>query len=217
MPEYTISDITDSAVSYIKIKVLSESELLDFDAKSLREFIKECRLYIDRMTNIIRLSKTHVMTADTYQKEKIEQTIQKNEAFIKAIQDEITEIEKRIERIPKSIFETEEEPCEKTDTSNESIVSMSNGRPKKKVDIGECIGKLLSARKEKKEIEDRLKDAEKEVSATKCLEIPFYDRSLEATQVLPCKDLSCYVLLKRKENVYFGLCKNLKGNVYDKA
>lgn len=212
-----ISDITDSAVSYIKIKVLSESELSDFDAKSLREFIKECRLYIDRTTNIIRLSKTHVMTADAYQKEKIEQTIRKNEAFIEAVQIEIAEVEKCIERIPKSIFETEEEPCEEPDTLDESIVSMPNEYSKKKVDIVERIGKMISARKEKKEIEDRLKDAEKEVSTTKCLEIPFYDRSLEATQVLPCKDLSCYVLLKRKENMYFGLCKNLKGNVYDNS
>ena len=37
----SISDITDSAIAYVKIKVLSEAELLDFDATSLRDLIKE--------------------------------------------------------------------------------------------------------------------------------------------------------------------------------
>ena len=49
----SISDITDSAIAYVKIKVLSEAELFDFDAKSLRDLIKECRVNFDKTINLL--------------------------------------------------------------------------------------------------------------------------------------------------------------------
>ena len=67
----SIKDITNSAVAYIKIKVLITEGIDNFDAKSLRELIKEFHSQIARTTNIIRLSKANALTAEAYQKEII--------------------------------------------------------------------------------------------------------------------------------------------------
>lgn len=209
-----IEDITASAIAFVKMKVLIQEDLISFDAKSLRDLIKECRLYVDKMTNIIRLSKTHVMTADAYQKEKIERTICKNEALIEALEKNILDVEKQIERIPKPLL-TEEEPDTDIDSEAEQEKKRAVPVEKNKLRLSEKVSNFLGERRNKQEIENRLKDAEKESSDTRCLEIPFYDKSLVATEVLHCKDFSCFVLLKRKENVYFGMTKNLKGNTYD--
>ena len=80
-----VKSITDSAVAFVKIKVLLDAGKTDFDAFALRNLIKECHTYIDKTTNIVRLSRTHGMTADDFQKEKINQTIAKNEALIDAL------------------------------------------------------------------------------------------------------------------------------------
>lgn len=210
----TIEDITASAIAFVKMKVLIQEDLFSFDAKSLRDLIKECHLYVDKMTNIIRLSKTHVMTADAYQKEKIERTICKNEALIEALEKTILDVEKQIERIPKPLL-TEEEPDTDIDSDTEQEKKIAEPVEKNKLRLSEKVSNFLGERRNKQEIENRLKDAEKESSDTKCLEIPFYDKALVATEVLSCKDFSCFVLLKRKENVYFGMTKNLKGNTYD--
>lgn len=210
----TIEDITASAIAFVKMKVLIQEDLISFDAKSLRDLIKECRLYVDKMTNIIRLSKTHVMTANAYQKEKIERTICKNEALIEALENTILDVEKQIERIPKPLL-TEEEPDTDIDSDTEQEKKIAVPVEKNKLRLSEKVSNFLGERRNKQEIENRLKNAEKESSDTRCLEIPFYDKSLVATEVLPCKDFSCFVLLKRKENVYFGMTKNLKGNTYD--
>ena len=63
----TIIDITNSAVAFIKIKVLLTANADTFDAVSLRELIKEFKSQVARTTNIIRLSKANVMTAEAYQ------------------------------------------------------------------------------------------------------------------------------------------------------
>lgn len=210
----SISDITDSAIAYVKIKILSEAELLDFDAKSLRDLIKECRVNIDKTTNILRLSKTHLLTADDFQKERIEKTAKKNEAFITALDDVIAEVEKRIERMPKPL-ELPEQEFDFADEDKEAKKPVQDKPLQSKVSVTERIQKFISSGREKREMEERLKDVEKEDAETGCKEIPFYDKTLFATEVIPCKDFGCYSLLKRKDNVYFGLTKNLKEKVYD--
>ena len=210
----SISDITDSAIAYVKIKVLSEAELLDFDAKSLRDLIKECRVNIDKTTNILRLSKTHLLTADEFQKEKIEKTAKKNEAFISALEEVIAEVEKRIERMPKPL-ELPEREFDFADEDKEAKKPVQDKPIQPKASVTERIQKFISFGREKREMEERLKDVEKEDAETGCKEIPFYDKTLYATEVMPCKDFGCYSLLKRKDNVYFGLTKNLTEKVYD--
>ena len=210
----SISDITDSAIAYVKIKVLSEAELLDFDATSLRDLIKECRVDIDKTTNILRLSKTHLLTADEFQKEKIEKTAKKNEAFISALEEVIAEVEKRIERMPKPL-ELPEREFDFADEDKEAKKPVQDKPIQPKASVTERIQKFISSGREKREMEERLKDVEKEDAETGCKEIPFYDKTLYATEVMPCKDFGCYSLLKRKDNVYFGLTKNLKEKVYD--
>lgn len=210
----SISDITDSAIAYVKIKVLSEAELLDFDAKSLRNLIKECRINIDKTTNILRLSKMHLLTADEFQKEKIEKTAKKNEAFISALEEVIAEVEKRIERMPKPL-ELPEREIGFADEDKEAKKPVQDKPIQPKASVTERIQKFISSGREKREMEERLKDVEKEDAETGCKEIPFYDKTLYATEVMPCKDFGCYSLLKRKDNVYFGLTKNLKEKVYD--
>ena len=210
----SISDITDSAIAYVKIKVLSEAELLDFDAKSLRDLIKECRVNIDKTTNILRLSKMHLLTADEFQKEKIEKTAKKNEAFISALEEVIAEVEKRIERMPKPL-ELPEQEFDFADEDKEAKKPVQDKPIQPKASVTERIQKFISSGREKREMEERLKDVEKEDAETGCKEIPFYDKTLYATEVMPCKDFGCYSLLKRKDNVYFGLTKNLTEKVYD--
>lgn len=210
----SISDITDSAIAYVKIKVLSEAELLDFDAKSLRDLIKECRVNIDKTKNILRLSKTHLLTADEFQKERIEKTAKKNEAFITALDDVIAEVEKRIERMPKPL-ELPEQEFDFADEDKEAKKTAQDKPIQPKVSVTERIQKFISSGREKREMEEQLKDVEKEDAETGCKEIPFYDKTLIATEVIPCKDFGCYSLLKRKDNAYFGFTKNLKEKVYD--
>ena len=210
----SISDITDSAIAYVKIKVLSEAELLDFDATSLRDLIKECRINIDKTTNILRLSKTHLLTADEFQKERIEKTAKKNEAFISALEEVIAEVEKRIERMPKPL-ELPEREFDFADEDKEAKKPVQDKPIQPKASVTERIQKFISSGREKREMEERLKDVEKEDAETGCKEIPFYDKTLYATEVMPCKDFGCYSLLKRKDNVYFVLTKNLKEKVYD--
>ena len=210
-----ISDITESAVAFVKVSVLLSEDTFDFDPIGLRSLIKECRTYIDKTTNIVRLSKTNALMADDYQKEKIEKTIRKNELLIEALRSVIEETEKKIERIPKSIDEEPED--------EEEVLADEVREPQKEkhvihdkiTGITEGITKLISSGKNKKQVEEHLRDVEKESAETMCVEIPFYDERFIATEVIDCKDLECFCLLKRKDNVYFGLKKNLRGNTYN--
>ena len=60
----SIIDITNSAVAYIKIKILVNASAEEFDAYTLRELIKEFKSQVARTTNIIRLSKANILTAE---------------------------------------------------------------------------------------------------------------------------------------------------------
>ena len=205
----SVKDITNSAVAFIKMKVLLTAGADNYDARSLRELIKEFKSQIARTTNIIRLSKANALTAEAYQREVIELTIEKNEAFIKAFTVEVTEIERRIARMPIVIEETTQEEAEE-----EPVKVVVREKPNLFTEMTEKVSKALSAKKERQEVEERLRDEEKKNADTLCAEIPFYDSVLVFTEMLPCKDIGAYCILKRKDNVYFGLRKNVSGGSY---
>lgn len=205
----SVKDITNSAVAFIKMKVLLTAGADNYDARSLRELIKEFKSQIARTTNIIRLSKANALTAEAYQREVIELTIEKNEAFIKAFTVEVTEIERRIARMPVVIEETTQEEAEE-----EPVKVVVREKPNLFTEMTEKVSKVLSAKKERQEVEERLRDEEKKNADTLCVEIPFYDSVLVFTEILPCKDIGAYCILKRKDNVYFGLRKNVSGGSY---
>ncbi|MBQ9141929.1 MAG: hypothetical protein IJX63_09090 [Lachnospiraceae bacterium] len=205
----SIKDITNSAVAYIKIKVLLTAGADNYDARSLRELIKEFNSQIARTTNIIRLSKANALTADAYQKEVIELTIEKNEAFIKAYTVEVTEIERRIARMPVVIEESAS-----SESKEEEVKQIPVAKPSLFAEVSEKVSKVLSAKKERMAVEERLRDEEKKRADTMCEEIPFYDSVLVFTEQLPCKDIGAYCILKRKNNVYFGLKNNVSGGSY---
>ena len=205
----SVKDITNSAVAFIKMKVLLTAGADNYDARSLRELIKEFKSQIARTTNIIRLSKANALTAEAYQREVIELTIEKNEAFIKAFTVEVTEIERRIARMPVVIEETTQEEAEE-----EPVKVVVREKPNLFTEMTEKVSKALSAKKERQEVEERLRDEEKKNADTLCVEIPFYDSVLVFTEMLPCKDIGAYCILKRKDNVYFGLRKNVSAGSY---
>ena len=205
----SVKDITNSAVAFIKMKVLLTAGADNYDARSLRELIKEFKSQIARTTNIIRLSKANALTAEAYQREVIELTIEKNEAFIKAFTVEVTEIERRIARMPVVIEETTQEEAEE-----EPVKVVVREKLNLFTEMTEKVSKVLSAKKERQEVEERLRDEEKKNADTLCVEIPFYDSVLVFTEMLPCKDIGAYCILKRKDNVYFGLRKNVSGGSY---
>ena len=205
----SVKDITNSAVAFIKMKVLLTAGADNYDARSLRELIKEFKSQIARTTNIIRLSKANALTAEAYQREVIELTIEKNEAFIKAFTVEVTEIERRIARMPVVIEETTQEEAEE-----EPVKVVVREKPNLFTEMTEKVSKVLSAKKERQEVEERLRDEEKKNADTLCVEIPFYDSVLVFTEMLPCKDIGAYCILKRKDNVYFGLRKNVSAGSY---
>ena len=205
----SVKDITNSAVAFIKMKVLLTAGADNYDARSLRELIKEFKSQIARTTNIIRLSKANALTAEAYQREVIELTIEKNEAFIKAFTVEVTEIERRIARMPVVIEETTQEEAEE-----EPIKVVVREKTNLFTEMTEKVSKALSAKKERQEVEERLRGEEKKNADTLCVEIPFYDSVLIFTELLPCKDIGAYCILKRKDNVYFGLRKNVSAGSY---
>ena len=206
----SIIDITNSAVAFIKIKILVDAKADNFDAYTLRELIKEFKSQVARTTNIIRLSKANVMTAEAYQREVIELTIRKNEAFIKAFEVEVAEIERKIARMPVVIEEVVEDDVEPEEKKVET-----EPKPSFFTEMKGRITKAIETRKEKQVIDEFLREEEKKTADTLCVEIPFYDDSLAFTEMLPCKDMKAYCLLKRRDNVYFGLCRNVSNKVYN--
>ncbi len=207
-----IPEITNSMIAYVRIKVLLESDVDTFDGKAYRELFKECKSQITRINNIIRLTKTSALTAEEYQKDRIAITLKKNEAFIVCLEAEMASIEKKLERMPK-VEEDYVEPVKEAVPPNRT-----DKLPKeKKEGILGKLEKKVNARKEKKEIGEFLRNEEKKQSKTCCEEIPFYDRNLSFNTSLVCKDMPAYTLMKRRNNIYFGLSKNVGKSNYDNA
>lgn len=210
----TLDKIKKTAIAYVRIKVLVENGEFDFEARSYRELIKEFKTQVVKVNNIIHLTQVNSMTADDYQKERIELVLGKNKAFLEAFQMEIEGLEKKLERMPVD----ENQPTDNAAIPQEQL-NQSERKTRKTVlpnVIGSIAKKVENAQK-KKYVDEQLKHVEKEQSETKCVEIPFYDKSLTFTARIECKDIPAYVLLKRKNNIYFGRKKNTGKNSYDNS
>ena len=203
----TEKDLCQSAVAYVKIKVLVETKVSDFKPLHIRLLDKEFKSQRVKIDNIIHLSKVNAMTADVYQKEQIERTLKKNEAFLEAFDEEIKELNKRMEKEPELYMKVETKEEKTKEQAVEKPVTEKKGS-------SFSLESLLSARKVQREVEERLKDEEKKNARTMCVEIPFYDKSLSYTEHFVCKDIPTYCLLKRKNNVFFGLSKNVDKGTY---
>ena len=176
-----IPDITNSMIAYIRIKTLLESGVDTFDGKAYRELFKECKNQIARIGNIIRLTKTSSLTAEEYQKDRIAVTLQKNEAFIVCLESEMTSIEKKLERMPK--VEEIAEPEQVDETCKKTSKDVRQTSWEKREGFFERFEKKVNARKEKKQINEFLKNEEKKQAKTCCEEIPYYDRNLVFTEI----------------------------------
>lgn len=206
----SLHKIRMSAVALIKIRLLIELKEADFNPRSLRALIKEFHVQSTKVENIIHLSSVNAMAASDYQKEKIELTLKKNHAFLDAFQIEIDSLEKKIERMPVS-EEAPKEEIKPKEKEKEAPVSVKQERKNPL----EAFTKRFQDAKEKKVIDEQLKQVEKEESLTSCGEIPFYERSLVFTEKYECKDIPAYCIFKRKNNFYFGLTRNVNKSAYD--
>lgn len=206
----SLHKIRMSAVALIKIRLLIERKEADFNPRSLRALIKEFHVQSAKVENIIHLSSVNAMAASDYQKEKIELTLKKNHAFLDAFQIEIDSLEKKIERMPVS----EEEPKEEIKPKEKEKEAPVSVKQERKNPL-EAFTKRFQDAKEKKVIDEQLKQVEKEESLTSCGEIPFYERSLVFTEKYECKDIPAYCIFKRKNNFYFGLTRNVNKSAYD--
>ena len=206
----SLHKIRMSAVALIKIRLLIEHKEADFNPRSLRALIKEFHVQSAKVENIIHLSSVNAMAASDYQKEKIELILKKNHAFLDAFQIEIDSLEKKIERMPVS----EEEPKEEIKPKEKEKEAPVSVKQERKNPL-EAFTKRFQDAKEKKVIDEQLKQVEKEESLTSCGEIPFYERSLVFTEKYECKDIPAYCIFKRKNNFYFGLTRNVNKSAYD--
>lgn len=206
----TKNDLCQSVVAYVKIKVLVEAKVIDFEPRHIRELDKEFKNQRVKIDNIIHLSKVNAMTADAYQKEQIERTLKKNEAFLEAFDEEIKELNKRMEKEPElymKVESKEQKSKEEKPREEDKSAVQRKGSPF-------SLEGMLSARKNQREVEERLKEEEKKNARTMCVEIPFYDKSLSYTECYVCKDIPTYSILKRKNNVFFGMSKNVDKGTY---
>lgn len=207
-----IADIVKSGTAYIRIRCLVTEKSLFYTPVLLRQLIKDYKMQMTKVTNIIHLSKVNALTADDYQKETIRCTQEKNEAFLIAFQKEIEELETRIERNPGS---KHIEPATNKEIVTNKEIELEPNSKKTSNGIGSKIRALYWARKSKQEIEERLRTEEKRKSQTRCEEIPFYDSSLVFSEVIVCKNIPAYSIVKKKNNIYFGLSKNVEKSSYN--
>lgn len=205
----TISKLCEAMLAYFKIKLLVEAKQEKFTPRLERELLKEYDTQRTKITNLLHLSKVNAITADAYQKETIELAMKKNKAFLEAFDIEIAALEERNERQP--INEEQSEPLQE---QNSIAQEVKTEQPQKRPALEKIHG-FFHSLKEKKRIEEKLKEVEKTSSETRCREIPYYASSLTFTEVFPCKDIPAYSLMKRKNNVYFGMSKNVKKSSYD--
>lgn len=205
----TISKLCEAMLAYFKIKLLVEAKQEKFTSRLERELLKEYDTQRTKITNLLHLSKVNAITADAYQKETIELAMKKNKAFLEAFDIEIAALEERNERQPVN-REQSEPPQEQNSITQEVKTKQQQKRP-----ALEKIHGFFHNLKEKKRIEEKLKEVEKTSSETRCGEIPYYASSLTFTEVFPCKDIPAYSLMKRKNNIYFGMSKNVKKSSYD--
>lgn len=203
-----IDDIAKSAVAMVKVRTLVEAETENFNARLTRQLIKEYKAQISRVINIIKLSKINAMSAADYEKEAIEITAAKNEAFLDRFEKEIVDLEKQIERMPQ--VEKEEKP-EKKEVKNVAKPEV------KRTSLVDRMKSVVEKKKNQKDIGEELRMVEAKSSKTKCVEIPFYDKALYFNECHPCKDMPEYSLMKRKNDIFFGLTRNISAKSYNNS
>lgn len=207
-----VDDLKEATVCFIKMKVLLARDEENYSPYSLRDLIKEFKTQKTKITNIIRLSEMNVMTAEEYAKERIELTLEKNKAFMESFDDEIAKLEKKLERMP-----VPEEKEEETEDTPEDVEEKNIIRRNPAACVFGKIEDVILSVKDRHDAAENLKEAEKQEALTRCKEIPFYDKNLPYTDVIACKDIPAYSILKRKNNVFFGLTKNIKKTGYDNS
>lgn len=221
----SLEEIKAGVKAYIGIKVLVDAGSVDFDGIVYRNLIKEYRSQIAKQTNIIRLSKANLLSAESFQREIIEKTIEKNEALIQMFEEQILNIEQLIARTPAYAATKEASVVAidvlSEDDSNSSGNIEQNVQVKNKVNILSVLKEKYAKGKEQKEeqklVTEHLRGVEIDRAQTSCKEIPYYEKSLMATEILPCKDMNAYCILKKKDNVYIGLRDDITGRTYNNS
>lgn len=206
-----VTELSNAAVSFVKIKTLCEAGKTDFDQVSIRELIKEFHAQKTKVVNIIHLSKVNALTAEDYQKEVIQKTLDKSEKYLKAFEDEIKRAEKKIEKEPESLIKAKEEVIPSVEEEAKPL------KPKRHV-FSEIVEKLAGSFeniRHKREVKSFLKEEEGKMADSRCEEIPFYDGALKYTESHVCKDIPEFSIFLRKGNVYFGYTRNATAGVYD--
>ena len=206
-----VTELSNAAVSFVKIKTLCEAGKTDFDQVSIRELIKEFHAQKTKVVNIIHLSKVNALTAEDYQKEVIQKTLDKSEKYLKAFEDEIKRAEKKTEKEPESLIKAKEEVIPSVEEEVKPL------KPKRHVfsEIFERLAGFFENIRHKREVKAFLKEEEGKLADSRCEEIPFYDGALKYTESHVCKDIPEFSIFLRKGNVYFGYTRNATAGVYD--
>lgn len=206
-----ITELSNAAVAFVKIKTLCEAGKANFDQISIRELIKEFHSQRTKVLNIIHLSKVNALAAEEYQKEVIRKTLDKSERYLKAFEDEIKRAEKKIEKEPESLIKPREE--------KEPVAESKENPTKEKRHIlakaVERMSGIVEGAHHKKEVGFLLKEEEAKQADSRCEEIPYYDSTFKVAESYVCKDIPEFSVFVRKGNVYFGKTGNVTAGVYN--
>ena len=206
----TVEHLAKSSNAYIRMKVLVESGAYNYDGKSYRVLLKEYKVQIAKIESLIYLTQKNSLAVEAHLVEKNKQILEKNQVFLQMFSTEVSHLEAQLENEPPVLEQIEEKPKEVT---VEKIPEPE--RPSLFSNMVKGMKGGLSRGKEKQRIEERMQREEKEKSRTRCVELPYYDKKLAFTEVIPCKDISAYALFKKKNTVYFGLSSEISKNHYN--
>ena len=225
----SIEDICNSAAAYIRIKVLVENKSTDFNRELLGKLIREYNSHIAKVGNVIRLSRINLLAEENIERERVKKTLEKNEALQRIFQKEVEKSQKLLESIEEIHFEEkvndkvgedikETDKQEKTKNKREeSQRQKKEPKQKSKKNKESFFANVLAGKKNQVQIERQLKGEEIRKSLTLCEEVASYEKTLAFSESMLCKDIPAYSLMKRKNQYFFGLTKNIKKSSYDNA
>lgn len=225
----SLVDICNSAAAYIRIKVLVENESTDFNRELLGKLIREYNSHIAKVGNVIRLSRINLLAEENIERERVKKTLEKNEALQRIFQKEVEKSEKLLESMEEIHFEEKVndkggEDIKGTDKQEKSKNKREKSqrqkkepKPKSKKDKESFFVNVLAGKKSQVQIERQLKGEETKKSLTLCDEVVYYEKTLAFSESMLCKDIPAYSLMKRKNQYFFGLTKNIKKSSYDNA
>ena len=225
----SLEDICNSAAAYIRIKVLVENKSTDFNRELLGKLIREYNSHIAKVGNVIRLSRINLLAEENIERERVKKTLEKNEALQRIFQKEVEKSEKLLESIEEIHFEEkvndkvgedikETDKQEKTKNKREeSQRQKKEPKQKSKKNNESFFANVLAGKKNQVQIERQLKGEEIRKSLTLCEEVASYEKTLAFSESMLCKDIPAYSLMKRKNQYFFGLTKNIKKSSYDNA